>query len=247
MLMTLIALSLTQVPRADAGVLVPPLLPTVTYAPTPAPFSTSCDVAPNGTWRGDYGCHAIEWVGLKRGVSFVSSANMCFGVDVFTHAPNPACLEGNEASSAVFPRGNPSGTWQSAKASTPHELLAGAVLAMKRYGSPVYATVSMAGVLKNVAFERIRVTSPLPLDTRCAWLGWATAASLDEVDHKCAVFELRTLGNVSVDLVSWDATVGRVDATYTGDELASLWAAGVESLEPSADRVPKYEYVFNVP
>ncbi len=247
--LTLLSLALSQVPVVLDGGLQPPpiLLTTTTYAPVPAPWTTNCDRAPDITSRGDYGCHAIEWVGLKRAVWFASSQNLCFGVDPFSHSPLFACLNGNEASGLVFPYGNPAGSWVSAKASNPNELLAGAVLAMKRYETPVYTVLSINGVLKNVAIDRIRVTSLQTLDSRCAWLGWSTAASMDDVDHKCALFELRDLSAVSVDLVYWDDTVGRVDVTYSGTVFASKWAAVAESLEPSGDRIPKFDYVYNVP
>ncbi|MBK7860110.1 MAG: hypothetical protein IPJ65_16150 [Archangiaceae bacterium] len=231
-------------PNLDPGGLVSA---TTHYAPNPAPFKSSCDRAEDNTWRGGYGCHAIEWKALKAAAWFNSFQNMCFGVDVFLHAPNPYCLDMNEASGAVFPYGDPAGGWQSAQASTANELLAGAVLAMKRWETPVYAVLSIGGVLKTVAFDEIRVTSLLPLDVRCGWLGWSAVASLDEVDHKCALFELRDLSKVSVDLVYWDATLGRVDVTYTGDQVATAFADAVQSLEPSGQRVPKYGYAFNVP
>lgn len=215
-------------------------------------YPGACD-APLGERPAGHGCHAIFHKSFGPTGSFADlGQNMCWGLEeVFMEFPGPnyGCLNGNEQSAAVFADGDPPGVWEQHYALSAKELIVGAVMAIDRWGSPVYSGLYLDGAPRAVAIERIdfgstigRITPSLP--SLCGWLGYATATDADQVDFKCALYEGARINVREVSVAYWDES-GRVDATLTGAALEQAFRDYLAHYEPNGHALAKVPYVLS--
>ena len=172
--------------------------------------------APAGV-SGKPGTFAAKWKAALKNVAANPDYSTCtvWGSDTYTNA---SCLNQQEASSVIFPNGDPPGTWSDNYSFIPgggsdvdaEQVVIGAAMVMHQWKSPTFVTIihqfptMSAPGFAVVAIRKIKVniSSCQPLTSLCQ--GFTnTSLAADAVDASCVAAHGAEIELESVDVDYW--------------------------------------------